>query len=305
MRTKRVNLGHIRPSNLLKSLAIKSNKNTVRPLLVNRNSNHNTIILIRRTRTLNKDRLRRTTLPIRRDPSFERASLPIRLEEMAIKGRVRDSQTISKTTNRYFSTRSGNTVARYSIDVTVVGIHRCGLGHTWELGHHAGDCSLDCAASNDVGILCVDSCQLVANQTANLVWLERVDDVGDCVLRVGIVFLFVAGNVDVNVDVSSLGIHVIVRIGSVEEVEVWNFVRCDADQVSYETLDRTLETWESSQFAIFLVQDIEIYWRIVLADHRFDERLRGITGIDGDRLFYALAKFGLFNLVESKYNLRF
>jgi hypothetical protein len=33
----------------------------------------------------------------------------------------------------------------------------------------------------------------------------------------------------VNVDVSGLGIDVIIRVGSVEEVEVWQFVRCDTE----------------------------------------------------------------------------
>ncbi len=37
--------------------------------------------------------------------------------------------------------------------------------------------------------------------------------------------LLVAANVDVDVDISSLGINVIIGICGVEEIEVWRFVR--------------------------------------------------------------------------------
>ena len=45
---------------------------------------------------------------------------------------------------------------------------------------------------------------------------------------VRVVFGFVARNVDVDVRVAGFGVDVVVRIGSVEEVEIGDLVGCDA-----------------------------------------------------------------------------
>lgn len=118
-----------------------------------------------------------------------------------------------------------------------------------------------------------------------MVGLQGVDDVRDGVFVIGVVFRFVAGDVDVDVGVPSLGVDVVVCVGCVEEVEVWYFVGCDTDWVSCKVLNCVSRTRKYLQFAIGLVQNVKIYGRVVLALHRFDNGLSRITSIHGNRLF--------------------
>lgn len=227
MRTKSINLRQVCSCNLLETPPIQRHKNTLRPLLIDNNSQDNPIIFLDRTRPRNKNRFTRTALPILRLPPHKLPSKPIRLRQ-APKERSLDSlQPRTISSNGHFRPRTGPTIIRTGIHIPISRCHRVILADPRQFHVCSDNCLLHCCACDLVDVCGVDRWELVSDERAVYEWSCGIEDVTHAVLFVRDRTPLVTAEIDVDVCVSC-GVDEVVRVYGVEEHEIGHLVCCDA-----------------------------------------------------------------------------